>query len=101
MATIVVGIEDSLRAQDAVALAGDLARASGAEVLAVCAYPFDPRPAAHYNVSMRAPLREAAEETLEALCEPLSDLPVVHARGRPTRRPPARCSPRRPRPAPR
>ena len=78
MATIVVGIEDSLRAQDAVALAGDLARASGAEVRAVCAYPFDPRPAAHYNASMRAPLREAAEETLEALCEPLSDLPGVH-----------------------
>ena len=41
VATIVVGIEDSLRGQDAVALAGDLARASGAEVLAVCAYPFD------------------------------------------------------------
>ena len=78
MATIVVGIEDSLRAQDAVALAGDLARASGAEVRAVCAYPFDPQPSAHFNASMRAPLREAAEETLEALCEPLSDLPVVH-----------------------
>lgn len=77
MATIVVGIEDSLRAQDAVALAGELARASGAGVRAVCAYPFDPRPDAHFNDSMRAALRETAEETLEAFCEPLSDLPVV------------------------
>jgi nucleotide-binding universal stress UspA family protein len=76
VATIVVGIEDSLRAQDAVALAGDLARASGAEVRAVCAYPFDLEPAAHYNLAMRAPLRDAAEATLERLCEPLSDLPV-------------------------
>jgi nucleotide-binding universal stress UspA family protein len=78
VATIVVGIEDSLRAEDAVALAGELARAAGAEVRAVCAYPFDPRPAAHFNASMRDPLRQAAEETLEALCQPLSDLPVVH-----------------------
>jgi nucleotide-binding universal stress UspA family protein len=77
VATIVVGIEDSLRARDAVALAGELARACGAGVRAVCAYPFDARPAAHFNPSMREPLRRAAEETLEALCEPLSDLSVV------------------------
>jgi nucleotide-binding universal stress UspA family protein len=69
--TIVVGIEDSLRGQDAVALAGDLARSSNAEVLAVCAYPFDDDPSAHYNLAMRVPLREAAESTLERFCEPL------------------------------
>ena len=79
VATIVVGIEDSLRAQDAVALAGDLARASGAEVLAVCAYPFDAAAVRALTTPACAPRsREAAEETLEALCEPLSDLPVVH-----------------------
>src|SRR4051812_35024889 len=71
MATIVVGIEDSLRGEDAVALAGDLARNSTAEVLAVCAYPFDDDPSAHYNLAMRVPLREAAESTLDRLCEPL------------------------------
>jgi nucleotide-binding universal stress UspA family protein len=80
MSTIVVGIEDSLRAEDAVALAGDLARATGADVLAVCAYPFDDRPAAHFNVFMRGPLREAAQATLDRLCEPLSDLPRVDRR---------------------
>jgi hypothetical protein len=41
VATIVVGIEDSFRAEDAVALAGDLAAAADAEVLAVSAYRFD------------------------------------------------------------
>jgi nucleotide-binding universal stress UspA family protein len=77
VATIVVGIEDSLRGQDAAALAGDLARATGAELLAVCAYPYDDRPAAAYNPVMRAPMRDAAQTTLERLCEPLSGLPHV------------------------
>jgi nucleotide-binding universal stress UspA family protein len=73
---IVVGIEDSFRAQDAVALAGDLARAAAAEVLAVSAFCFDDRPSQHYNLALRDPLRDDAEETLEQLCEPLNDLPV-------------------------
>ena len=77
MPTIVVGIDDSLRGQDAVALAGDLARASAAEVLAVCAYPFDDDPSAHYNPTMRGPLREAAESTLDRLCEPLDAVAQV------------------------
>jgi nucleotide-binding universal stress UspA family protein len=76
--TIVVGIEDSLRGQDAVSVGGDIARASGAEVLAVCAYPYDNRVSAHFNPVMRSPLREAADATLARLCEPLSDLATVH-----------------------
>jgi len=74
--TIVVGVEDSFRAQDAVALAGDLARSAGAEILAVSAFGFDDRPSEHYNLALREPLREAAERTLESLCEPLNDLTV-------------------------
>ena len=77
MTTIVVGIEDSLRGQDAVALAGDLARASASEVLAVCAYPFDDDPSAHYNPAMRSPLREATEAVLDRLCEPLDAVAQV------------------------
>ena len=77
MATIVVGIEDSLRGQDAVALASDLARASGAEVLAVCAYPYDPRPDAHYNPAMQAPLREAAQAWLARLLDPLRSVAIA------------------------
>jgi nucleotide-binding universal stress UspA family protein len=74
VATIVVGVEDSFRAEDALALVGDFARFAGAEVLAVSAYPFDDRPSAHYNLAMRGPVREAAERTLDRLCEPLSDV---------------------------
>jgi nucleotide-binding universal stress UspA family protein len=74
--TFVVGVEDSFRAQDAVALVGDLARPAEAEVLAVSAFDFDERPSAHYNFALREPLREAAEATLERLCDPLGDLPV-------------------------
>jgi nucleotide-binding universal stress UspA family protein len=73
--TFVVGVEDSFRAQDAIALAGDLARPAGAEVLAVSAFDFDDRPTEHYNLALREPLREAAELTLERLCDPLVDLP--------------------------
>src|SRR3954454_16022314 len=77
VATIVVGIEDSLRGEDATALAGDLARATGAELLAVCAYPYDDRAEAHYNPVRREPLREAAQAVLNRVCEPLSQLPHV------------------------
>lgn len=77
VATIIVGVEDSPRSEDAVALAGDLARATGAEVVAVCAFPYDDRPAAHFNSVMRAPLYDAAWAILERLTEPLSDLPRV------------------------
>ena len=77
MATILVGIEDSLRGQDAVALASDLARACGAEVLALCAYPYDPRPAASYNPVMQGPMRESAEATLARLIDPLRSVTTV------------------------
>ena len=76
MAKIVVGVEDSFRAEDAVALAGDLARVADANVLAVSAYPFDDRPSAHYNPSIRDDLCEAAERTLDQICEPLSQVTV-------------------------
>jgi nucleotide-binding universal stress UspA family protein len=80
MVMIIAGIEDSLRGQDAVALAGEIAVTSRAEVLAVCAYPYDDAPAAHYNPTMRAPLHEAAEETLLRICTPLSTMTRVHRR---------------------
>jgi nucleotide-binding universal stress UspA family protein len=74
--TFVVGVEDSFRAQDAIALVGDLARLANAEVLAISAFDFDERPSAHYNLALRQPLLESAETALERLCDPLSDLPV-------------------------
>lgn len=72
-ATIVVGVEDSPRSEDAIALVRALADAAGADVLAVCAFPYDDRPEAHFNLAMRPPLQELADNTLEKLCEPLTD----------------------------
>jgi len=70
-ATIVVGVDDSPRSEDAIALARALADAAGADVLAVCAFPYDDRPEAHFNLAMRPHLQELADRTLEKLCEPL------------------------------
>jgi nucleotide-binding universal stress UspA family protein len=72
-ATIVVGVDDSPRSEDAIALARALADAAGADVLAVCAFPYDDRPEAHFNLAMRPLLQELADKTLEKLCEPLTE----------------------------
>ena len=77
-ATIIVGVDDSPRAQDAIALAGDLARATGAEVLAVCAFPFDDQPRGALQLRhARHRCRTPPRRSLGRLCEPLSDLPHV------------------------
>ena len=72
-ATIVVGVDDSPRSEDAIALARALAGAANADVLAVCAFPYDDNPDAHFNLAMRPLLQELADKTLEKLCEPLTD----------------------------
>jgi len=72
-ATIIVGVDDSPRSEDAIALARALADLAGAEVLAVCAFPYDDDPEAHFNLAMRPPLQELADKTLEKLCEPLTN----------------------------
>jgi nucleotide-binding universal stress UspA family protein len=73
MSPIIVGVDDSPRSEDAIALAGALASASGADVLAVCAFPYDDRPEAHFNLAMRPLLQERADKTLDRLCEGLGD----------------------------
>lgn len=73
MPTIIVGVDDSPRSEDAIALAGALARAAGAEIVAVCAFPYDDRPEAHFNLAMRPQLQDLTERTLDRLCQPLND----------------------------
>jgi nucleotide-binding universal stress UspA family protein len=73
MSTIIVGVDDSPRSADAVALAGTLARAADASIVAVCAFPYDDRPEGHFNLTMRPLLEEMAENTLDRLCEALGD----------------------------
>jgi len=72
--TIVVGIEDSFRAADAVALVRDLAHATEPEILAVCAYPFDDH--ALCTLAVRDELCLEAEGILDHLCEPLNEFAV-------------------------
>lgn len=77
MPTIIVGVEDSPRSEDAIALARTIALTSGGSTIAVCAFPYDDRPEAHFNLAMRPLLQEAAEKTLDRLCQGLDDDPHV------------------------
>jgi nucleotide-binding universal stress UspA family protein len=75
MSTIIVGVENSPRSEDAIALAGTFSRAAGADVVAVNAFPYDDRPEAHFNLALRPLLRDLADTTLDRLCEALNDDP--------------------------
>jgi nucleotide-binding universal stress UspA family protein len=77
MPTIIVGVDDSPRSEDAIALARALVGPAGADIVAVCAFPYDDRPEAHFNLAMRPLLQERADRTLERLCEPLNNDPHV------------------------
>jgi nucleotide-binding universal stress UspA family protein len=77
MSTIIVGVEDSTRSEDAVALAGALSRPAHASIVAVSVFPYDDRPEAHFNLAMRPLLEHMAEQTLDRLCEALNDDPHV------------------------
>jgi nucleotide-binding universal stress UspA family protein len=77
MSTIIVGVDDSPRSEDAIALAGTLARAAGADIVAVCAFPYDDRPEANFNLALRPLLVERADDTLDRLCQALNDDPHV------------------------
>ena len=56
MPKIIVGVDESDRSKDAVALAAQLARGSGAELVLVCAYPYDDRPSRASNADFRRTL---------------------------------------------
>jgi nucleotide-binding universal stress UspA family protein len=76
---IIVGVDESDRSKDAVALAAKLARGSGAELVLVCAYPYDDRPSRAGNVDFRRSLCVDAEESLRRAQEGFSELPAVVA----------------------
>jgi nucleotide-binding universal stress UspA family protein len=70
---IIVGVDESERSQDAVALAARLARGSDAELLLVCAYPYDDHPSRMANAEYRQYLREDALAALERAAGALPD----------------------------
>lgn len=74
---IIVGVDDSDRSKDAVALAAQLARGSGAELLLVCAYPYDDRPSRASNADFRRSLCADANQSIGRAQEGIPDLPMV------------------------
>jgi nucleotide-binding universal stress UspA family protein len=72
---IIVGVDESDRSRDAVALAALLARGSDAELVLVCAYPYDDVPRRGANAAYRQSLREDAEAAIESATAGMSELP--------------------------
>jgi nucleotide-binding universal stress UspA family protein len=74
---IIVGIDESDRSRDAVALAAQLARGTEAELGLVCAFPYPDVPTKGLAPSYRRYLREDAEAAIERAQEGVVDLPPV------------------------
>ena len=64
MSTILIGVDDSARSEDAVAFGRRLAIASGARVVLACAYPYEEPVEAPRDPFFRDRLQETAEQTL-------------------------------------
>lgn len=77
MSKIIAGIDDPERSKDAVALAARLARATGAEVEAVCAYPYDEMTSRSANSIYRQYLREDADKRIVDACDGIDDVQIV------------------------
>jgi nucleotide-binding universal stress UspA family protein len=77
---IIVGVDESDRSKDAVALAALLARGTGAELVLVCAYPYDDVPGRGANTGYRQYLREDAEAAIERAVDGIDELPLLRSR---------------------
>jgi nucleotide-binding universal stress UspA family protein len=76
---IIVGVDESDRSRDAVALAALLARGSDAELVLVCAYPYDDVPGRAANAGYRQYLREDAEAAIERATAGMGELPRMRS----------------------
>src|SRR4051812_7954732 len=74
MTSILIGVDDSPRCEDAVAFAGGLAAASGATVVLACVFPYDDRPGRASNPESRSGLEAQAQETLRRAAARLEDV---------------------------
>jgi nucleotide-binding universal stress UspA family protein len=74
---IIVGVDESDRSMDAVALAALLARGSDAELVLVSAYPYDDVPGRAAHTGYRQYLREDAEGALKRATSDMGELPQV------------------------
>jgi nucleotide-binding universal stress UspA family protein len=67
VSTILVGVDNSERSEDAIAFARRLTDASGAEILVACAYPYSDSPSRASNLAYREALRDDALEIVETM----------------------------------
>ena len=79
MSKIIVGVDESDRSKDAAALAALLARGTDAEIVLVCAYPYDDLPGRGAHTDYRRYLREDAEAALERAKAEISETPRMRA----------------------
>jgi nucleotide-binding universal stress UspA family protein len=80
---IIVGVDESERSKDAVALAARLARGSEAELVLVCAYPYDDVPGRGAMTGYRQHLREDALAALEKASSAVPEHPRLQTRAIP------------------
>ena len=73
MSKIIVGVDESERSKDAVALAARLARGSDVELMLVCAYPYDTTPSRAANPDYKHFLRQDALAALERAAGTLAE----------------------------
>jgi nucleotide-binding universal stress UspA family protein len=78
VSTILIGVDDSQRSEDAIAFGRRLAEDSGAKILVACAYPYDDSPSRASNAAYRAALRDEALETARTMAGSL-DAPTERA----------------------
>jgi len=80
MSKIIVGVDASAGASDAICLATRLADITGAEIMLVNVFPYDQHPSRAVNTAFEQYLRQDSTELLEALRSRLGDATVaVHA----------------------
>ncbi|WP_051324773.1 universal stress protein [Candidatus Solirubrobacter pratensis] len=80
MSTILIGVDDSARSEDAVAFARRLAGAASGQVILACAFLYSDIPTRASNVTYREALKTEASRTARRMAELLSDVPLERVR---------------------
>jgi nucleotide-binding universal stress UspA family protein len=75
VSTILIGVDDTERSQDAIAFGRRLADAAGADVIVGCAFPYSDVPSRAANAAYREALAEEARTTARAMRERLEGIP--------------------------
>jgi nucleotide-binding universal stress UspA family protein len=69
VSTILIGVDDSARSEDAVAFGRRLASASGSRVIVASAFPYDDTPNRAANLAYRAELERDASRTAQRVSD--------------------------------